>query len=111
MSNMKTNEQTIVFTQMVARKQDWVLNPDAAFYDTLVDGLTKNYNRYGYYLCPCRDTEGNRDADRHALCPCLWSKADIAQYGHCYCALYLSKEFAASGKSSQAIPDRRYESS
>lgn len=108
MQNTKTNEQTKIFTEMVAKKQGWDLNPDKDFYESLVDGLTRNYNRYGYYLCPCRDTEGSRDADKPALCPCVWSKADILEFGHCYCALYLSKGFAASGTSPRAIPDRRY---
>ena len=109
MANYKTIEQTTVFTQMVANKQGWALNPDKAFYDTLVEGLTKNYNRYGYFLCPCRDTEGSREADRPALCPCIWSKPDIAEYGHRYCALYLSKEFVTAGKTPKPIPDRRFE--
>lgn len=109
MANQKTREQTVIFTQMVAKKQGWVLNPDTAFYNSLVDGLTQNYNRYGYYHCPCRDSEGSRELDAPAICPCIWSKEDILQYGHCYCALYLSREFAASGKEPQAIPDRRFE--
>jgi ferredoxin-thioredoxin reductase catalytic subunit len=109
MTNYKTIEQTTIFTQMVANKQGWDLNPDQAFYDTLVEGLMKNYNRYGYFLCPCRDTEGSREADKLAICPCVWAKPDIAEYGHCYCALYLSKEFVAAGKTPKAIPDRRFE--
>ncbi len=108
MAEKKTIEQTRIFTEMVAKKQGWTLNPDKDFYESLVEGLTKNYNRYGYFLCPCRDTEGNREADATAVCPCVWSKADISEFGHCYCALYLSREFAASGKEPRAIPDRRY---
>lgn len=111
MTNQKTLDQTRVFTEMVAAKQGWALNADPDFYGTLVDGLTKNYNRYGYYLCPCRDTEGSREADKPAICPCVWSRADIPEFGHCFCALYLSKDFAASGKEPRAIPDRRYEDS
>jgi len=41
MMNDKTLEQTILFTQMVAHKQGWLLNPDKDFYDTLVEGLMK----------------------------------------------------------------------
>lgn len=103
----KTPEQTRVFTQMVASKQGWVLNPDQSFYATLVDGLSANFNRYGYFLCPCRDTEGSREADREAICPCVWSRPDIEEHGHCYCALYLSRSFAESGAEPQGIPDRR----
>lgn len=107
--NTKTLEQTRLFTQMVAQKQGWVLNPDGAFYETLVEGLMTNFNRYGYYLCPCRDSDGSREADKKAICPCVWSKLDVPEFGHCYCALYLSREFLKSGKAPSGIPDRRYD--
>lgn len=103
----KSLEQTILFTRMVAQKQGWELNPDKEFYSTLAEGLTSNFNRYGYFLCPCRDTGGSREADKKDICPCLWSKLDVPEFGHCYCALYFSKEFAASGNEPSGIPDRR----
>ena len=105
----KTAEQTRTFTRMVAAKRAWALNPDTPFYETLVEGLTANFNRYGYYLCPCRDSDGSRETDRDSICPCLWSSGDVAEHGHCFCALYLSPEFAASGKAPGAIRDRRYD--
>jgi len=104
----KNLEQTRVFTEMVAEKQGWVLNPDKEFYGTLVSGLMANWNRYGYFLCPCRDSEGGRESDAKAICPCVWARSDIEKYGHCYCALYESKDFAASGKEPSGIPDGRY---
>lgn len=107
--NPKTLDQTRLFTRMVAQKQGWALNPDTSFYDTLVDGLTTNFNRYGYYLCPCRDSDGSREADRNAICPCVWAKLDVPEFGNCYCALYLSKAKIDSGSAPSAIPDRRYE--
>jgi ferredoxin-thioredoxin reductase catalytic subunit len=106
----KTIEDTSTFARMVAKKQDWVLNPESEFTAGLVEGLTTNWNRYGYYLCPCRDTEGSREADAKAICPCEPSWKDIEEHGHCFCALYLSPEFAASGKTPRSIPDRRSQS-
>jgi ferredoxin-thioredoxin reductase catalytic subunit len=105
----KTKEQTRLFTRMVAEKQGWKLNPDPAFYEDLVEGLTNNYNRYGYFLCPCRDSDGSRAADKNSICPCIWSWQDIKDYGNCFCALYISQSLAASGKQPSSIPDRRYE--
>lgn len=105
----KTLDDTRKFTRMVAEKQGWELVADKEFYETLVEGLTTNWNRYGYYLCPCRDSDGSREADADVLCPCVYAKMDIQEYGHCYCSLYLSKKFAASGKEPQGIPERRYE--
>jgi len=104
----KTLEDTKKFTEMAARKQGWVLTKDSAFYDDLVSGLTTNWNRYGYFLCPCRDTEGSREADADLLCPCVFARADAEEYGHCFCSLYWSLDFAASGKSPEGIPDRRF---
>jgi ferredoxin-thioredoxin reductase catalytic chain len=104
----KTTEDTALFASMVAAKQGWTLNPDASFVRVLVEGLTTNWNRYGYFLCPCRDTEGSREADADVVCPCKPSWKDVEERGHCYCALYLSKDFAASGKAPSSIPDRRY---
>lgn len=94
---------------MVAKKHGWVLNPDADFTGSLVDGLTVNWNRYGYYLCPCRDSDGSREADTNVICPCEFSRSDIEKHGHCFCALYLSESFVAGGTSPSGIPDRRYE--
>ena len=105
----KTVEQTRQFAAMVAAKQGWVLNPDEEFVQSLAEGLTTNWNRYGYYLCPCRDTDGSREADVKVLCPCAFSWEDIAKEGHCFCALYLSQAFAASGKAPKSIRDRRYD--
>lgn len=105
----KTSEQTELFTVMVAKKRGWKLNPDPQFYKDLVDGLTSNYNRYGYFLCPCRDSEGTREADKDSICPCLWSAPDVEEYGNCFCALYISESLALSGQQPASIPDRRYE--
>lgn len=95
---------------MVAEKQGWTVNPDKEFVETLLEGLTTNWNRYGYYLCPCRDTEGSREADAAVLCPCRYSRMDVQEYGHCFCALYLRPDFASSGSAVKGIPDRRYAS-
>jgi ferredoxin-thioredoxin reductase catalytic chain len=103
----KDSVATLKFASMVAAKQGWAVNPDSSFVDLLVDGLTVNWNRYGYYLCPCRDSDGSRAADADLICPCAYSRADIAEYGHCFCSLYLSTEFAGSGKAPQSIPERR----
>lgn len=106
----KDIEQVRTFTRMVAEKQGWVLNPDPEFYGSLVEGLRANWNRHGYFLCPCRDSEGGKEEDRNSICPCVWSRADIEKYGHCYCALYCSKTFVESGREPSGIPDGRYSS-
>lgn len=104
----KSTADTRRFAEMVAAKQGWVLNPDAEFTASLVEGLTTNWNRYGYYLCPCRDSDGSREADAEVICPCKVAHADVDEYGHCFCALYFGPGFAASGGQAGGIPDRRF---
>jgi ferredoxin-thioredoxin reductase catalytic subunit len=104
----KSLEDARLFASMVATKQGWVLNPDADFREIIVQGLCDNFNRYGYFFCPCRDSDGSREVDKDSICPCVWTKADLPEYGHCYCGLYLSRGFAAAGLPPASIPDRRY---
>ena len=103
----KSTQNTRRFVTMVAGHQGWRVIADAEFLDSLVEGLTTNHNRYGYYLCPCRDTLGSRDADRDVVCPCEYAGPDIAEFGHCYCALYQSEAFQARGGEPRQIPERR----
>ena len=60
----KKIEETRKFVEMVAKKNGWKLNPDTEFIDSLIEGLTINYNRYGYYNCPCRDGDGIKEKDK-----------------------------------------------
>src|SRR5512145_2790762 len=103
----KTIEDTRRFATMVAAKQGWEINPDAEFTESLLAGLTLNWKRYGYYLCPCRDSEGERVTDADVICPCRYAKPDIEERGHCFCALYLRAGFSAGGGVPGGIPDRR----
>ncbi|HOV37515.1 MAG TPA: ferredoxin-thioredoxin reductase catalytic domain-containing protein [Spirochaetales bacterium] len=105
----KTLSDTAFFIHRVAEHQGWKVNPDSEFVQTLTEGLTTNFNRYGYFLCPCRETGGSRERDTDVICPCRYSKEDIAEYGHCYCALFFSPEFFVSGRSFSSIPERRPE--
>jgi ferredoxin-thioredoxin reductase catalytic subunit len=105
----KTIEEVHTFVAMVAQHQGWVVNPDAEFVAMIVDGLKTNYNRYGYFGCPCRDATGERDTDRDIICPCAYCRPDQEEFGHCYCGLYLTPAFAATGQTPQGIPERRPE--
>lgn len=105
--SQKSLDDTRRFATMVATKQGWELNPDSEFTDSLLEGLTVNWNRYGYFLCPCRDSDGSREADATVVCPCVYARPDIQEFGHCYCALYLRAGFTADGGIPGGIPDRR----
>jgi len=103
----KEKKDAAAFIQAVAHHNGWETHNDPEFVDDLADGLAKNYNRYGYFLCPCRDGDGERSEDADIICPCVYAKPDQKEYGHCYCGLFLTREFAQSGKEPSSIPERR----
>ncbi len=104
---VKTVDDGRLFVTTTARFQKWELPRDEEFLTILVEGLTTNYNRYGYFLCPCRDGTGAREKDRDIICPCAYCVPDQKDYGHCYCGLFLTPDFFASGKPPRSIPERR----
>jgi len=103
----KSYEDVELFVSMVAKKQNWKLNSDREHLEIIISGLMKNFNRFGYYSCPCRDADGIKEKDRDIICPCEYCRPDQQEYGHCYCGLYLTREFFDSGKEPQSIPERR----
>lgn len=100
-------EQTRQFIDRAAERKGWVPNPDTEFRETIAEGLTTTVNRHGYYLCPCRDGDGDREADRDIICPCVYAQKDIDEYGHCFCGLFLSKNHAEQNLPIAQIPERR----
>jgi len=83
------------------------LNPDADFTKDLIRGLLTNEARYGYGACPCRLAAGEKADDLDIICPCDYRDPDLAQYGSCYCALYVSGDILRGKRVLQAIPERR----
>lgn len=97
------------FAKNAAEKNGWSVQPDPDFLKTVLDGLVKIRETYGYYLCPCREGWGDHIKDRDIICPCKYAEEDIREFGHCYCGLFLSAAEAKSGREPGAIPDRRPE--
>jgi ferredoxin-thioredoxin reductase catalytic chain len=95
------------FVKKVAAKNNWALNKDEEFLGNIVEGLLMNLQRLGYYQCPCRLSWDDRSKDADIICPCVYAKEDIAEFGHCFCSLYLSEEFDLSGAEPTSIPERR----
>ncbi len=73
----------------------------------LLEALLTNKKRYGYMVCPCRLASGNKAADRDIICPCDYRGPDVAQYGSCYCNLYVSKAWNEGSISHEYVPERR----
>lgn len=85
------------------------LNPDADITRGLVEGLLINEARYGYWACPCRLADGDKQEDLDIICPCDYRDPDLGEYGACYCSLYVSEAVAAGEEQATSIPERRPE--
>jgi ferredoxin-thioredoxin reductase catalytic chain len=83
------------------------LNPDEEFTRDIIEALLTNTQRYGYQSCPCRLAGGVRNEDLDIICPCDYRDPDLAEFGSCYCALYVSGEIARGEKEAVPIPERR----
>lgn len=93
--------------QADARTYGYYLNPDSEFLQDLLEGLKKNEERYGYPSCPCRVASGEFELDRDIICPCDYRDPDVAEYGTCYCALYMRKDLYEGKAPILPIPERR----
>lgn len=102
-----TPEKLLEALDRYAVTQGLQLNRDREFVLELMQGLLRNEERYGYRGCPCRLAKNDKDRDRDIICPCAYRDPDIAQFGQCYCGLYVSGEFNAEKRDVQRIPERR----
>ena len=50
------------------------------FLKDVLDGLARNEECYGFFLCPCRDSWGIREKDSYVKCPYRYAKADIEEF-------------------------------
>lgn len=73
----------------------------------LLDALLVNKQRYGYMACPCRLASGIRENDQDIICPCIYRKPDVEEFGSCYCNLYVSREWNEEKIPHQYVPERR----
>ncbi len=99
-------EETRRRAEADAKTFGYFLTPQPELLQGFLEGLKTNEDRYGYPLCPCRLTSGNFEYDRDIICPCDYRDPDIAQYGACYCRLYVNKQVFDS-KNLPEVPERR----
>jgi ferredoxin-thioredoxin reductase catalytic chain len=90
-----------------ARTYGYYLNPDPKFLQSLLEGLKQNEERYGYPSCPCRLASGKFEFDRDIICPCDYRDPDVAEFGACYCALYVRKDIYESNTELKPVSERR----
>lgn len=104
---MITLEEVRQRAESDARTYGYHLHPDADFLHDLLEGLKRNEERYGYPSCPCRLASGKLELDRDIICPCYYRDPDVAEYGSCYCALYMTNDLYKGNKPILPIPERR----
>jgi ferredoxin-thioredoxin reductase catalytic subunit len=91
----------------VQEPKGYHFNADKDMTIPLLESLLTNKERFGYMACPCRLANGDYEADKDIICPCVYREGDIKEYGACYCALYVSKEFNEGSVEKQVVPERR----
>ena len=57
--------------------------------------------------CPCRLASGIKENDGDIICPCVYRKPDVEEYGSCYCNLYVSTEWNQNKIPHDYVPERR----
>ena len=90
-----------------AIKEGTRLNPGDDIRLGVIEGLSRNEERLGYWRCPCRFSKGDRVEDQDIICPCAYRDADLAEYGRCYCALYVTQAYIDRGLPPDPVPERR----
>lgn len=88
-------------------KKGYFFNTDQKRVFELLEALLVNKKRYGYMSCPCRLAMGERDKDKDIICPCVYREPDIAQFGSCYCNLYVSEDWNNGKIPHGFVPERR----
>lgn len=88
-------------------KRGYFFNKDMTMTMQLLESLLVNKSRYGHMACPCRLATGVYEADRDIICPCVYREPDVAEYGACFCGLYVSREWNEEAIPHQVVPERR----
>lgn len=101
-----TIEQTRKRAESDAKTYGYFLTPQPDLLQMFLEGLKTNEDRYGYPSCPCRLATGNFEIDRDIICPCDYRDPDVAEFGACYCRLYVTKAVFES-QNLPDVPERR----
>lgn len=104
---MSTQEEMYERLKKVNEPKGYYFGDNPTLTGELIEGLLVNKERYGYMCCPCRLASGDREADKDIICPCDYREEDVKEYGSCYCALYVSKEWLDQTVPRVPVPERR----
>ena len=91
----------------IQEPKGYYFNKDKDKVMELLEALSLNKDRYSYMACPCRLASGEREEDEDIVCPCVYREPDVAEYGSCYCSLYVSQEWNEEEIAHEYVPERR----
>jgi len=91
----------------IQEPKGYFFNKDKRAVFELLEGLIENKERYGYMVCPCRLSAGERDKDKDIICPCDYREPDVKEFGSCYCNLYVSQDWNDENIPHPYVPERR----
>jgi ferredoxin-thioredoxin reductase catalytic chain len=104
---MSEVENLYEMLRKVHEPKGYYFNKDRERVFDLLSSLLQNKQRYGYMCCPCRLSAENREKDKDIICPCVYRKPDVAEYGSCYCNLYVSRDWNEEKIPRSYVPERR----
>ena len=81
------------FVESYALKSGYILNKNKEVLNIIINGLTKNKEKYGHPYCPCRIITGDESKDKDKICPCKYHIEEIKTNGSCHCNLFYKNEF------------------
>jgi ferredoxin-thioredoxin reductase catalytic subunit len=100
-------EKLYEMLKKIQEPKGYYFNVDKKRVFELLDALISNKERYGYMACPCRLASGIKENDGDIICPCVYRKPDVEEYGSCYCNLYVSAEWNQNKIPHKYVPERR----
>jgi ferredoxin-thioredoxin reductase catalytic subunit len=100
-------KQLYEMLKKVQEPKGYYFNTDMERVMELMEALLVNKDRYGYMVCPCRLSSGEKENDRDIICPCTYREEDVAEFGSCYCNLYVSKAWNDGDILRDYVPERR----
>jgi len=78
--------------QNYANEKGFLLNSDQKQLQTILKGLVRNTEKYGYQYCPCRIRTGDPKKDKDIICPCVYHQDEIRTEGKCHCNLFFARQ-------------------
>ena len=104
---MSETEKLYEALKKIQEPKGFFFNADRERVFDLLESLLINKERYGYMCCPCRISAEDREKDKDIICPCVYREADVAEYGSCYCNLYVSQDWNEGKIEKAMVPERR----